>query len=98
MAWADGPVRGGHRLPVLGRGDLLLPGSDLRGGVPVRVAAAVALGALVERDADRGGRGAGRPLGGGVFFLDYGARRDLPFFPTRTLFRSGDRTLTSGRS
>jgi Cytochrome bd-type quinol oxidase, subunit 1 len=39
-------------------------------GVPVRVAAAVALGALVERDADRGGRGAGRHVGGGGELVD----------------------------
>ena len=45
-------------------GDLLFPGSDLRRGVPVRLAAAAALGALVERDADRGVRAAGRLVGG----------------------------------
>src|SRR5215813_13838214 len=70
MAGPDGPVRGGAGPPVLVRGDLLLPGSDLRGRVPVWMAAAIAVGALVERYADRRGRGAGRPVSGRGELMD----------------------------
>ena len=50
----DAPVRLGTWLPVRRRRALLLPRGDLRRGVPVGLAAAARLGALVVRSPDRG--------------------------------------------
>ena len=75
VAGTDGAVWGDHRHPVPGRGDLLLPGSDLSGRIPVRVAAAVPVGPLVERRADGGGGHTRRPLGDRGELLDELTRR-----------------------